>query len=420
MSASDARTGNAEHHGLVAGSAGMMVAGFLTTFLSPLLAISFAKEFDFGTQYAGLLVAAGQTGVAVTAIAVLPLLPRLDRRALGIFGAVLTAGCLALTGLVGSFAAVLALQVVMGLGAGLSYAAANSALAYARHPERAFSIVTISWMLAGAAMLTLGPMLHDAWPKEGIYLGIAAAELLCVAFIVRLPDVRTLPKDDPAPAGQHGNKAGDDSTRTTPAGSTRSAAILLVAALLLMNIGNMMIWTYAQSIGEQTGLSTEFTATFLGLSQLVGLLGSGLTLALGGKVSKMVLAVPAVLLLATGNLLVGTAASPAPFTIGFIAVNIAFFCLSPLLLALAAELDTRSGQLVVIAGAASLVAGSIAPALGGAIAGPDQHWARLGFTALSLALLSIPLLVPPVRKAQVARPEPDAPDSLVRNDDSVH
>ncbi|MDY6996072.1 MAG: MFS transporter [Actinomycetota bacterium] len=387
----------AEHRGLVVGSAGMMVAGFLTTFLSPLLAVSFAKEFSFGTQYAGVLVAAGQTGVAVAALAVLPILPRLDRRALGIAGAVLTALCLAGTGLLDDFWAVLAVQIVMGLGAGLCYAAANSALAYARHPERAFSIVTISWMLAGAAMLTLGPMLHDAWPHEGIYLGMAAAELLCVVFIMRLPDVRRLPKNDPVTEG--GPRAG---------AGTAVPAALLVGALLLMNVGNMMIWTYAQSIGERTGLSTEFTSTFLGLSQLVGLIGSGLTLALGGRVSKMLIVVPAVVVLAVGNLLVGTSTGPAPFTIGFLAVNVAFFCLSPLLLALAAELDTRSGQLVVIAGAASLVAGSIAPALGGAIAGPDEHWARLGFTALSLALVAIPLLVLPVRRARSSDPEPQA------------
>lgn len=92
----------------------------------------------------------------------------------------------------------------MGLGAGLSYASANSALAYARYPERAFSIVTISWMLAGAAMLTLGPMLHDAWPHEGIYLGMATAELLCIAFILRLPDARRLPKRDSVTDDQPG------------------------------------------------------------------------------------------------------------------------------------------------------------------------------------------------------------------------
>lgn len=252
-------------------------------------------------------------------------------------------------------------------------------------------------MLAGAAMLTLGPQLHDAWPHEGIYLGMAAAELLCVVFILRLPDVRTLPKNDPVTV------AGPRKT----AAATAFPATLLVGALLLMNVGNMMIWTYAQSIGERAGLSNEFTSTFLGLSQLVGLIGTGLTLALGGRVSKMLIVVPAVVVLAVGNLLVGTSTGPAPFTIGFLAVNIAFFCLSPLLLALAAELDSRSGQLVVIAGAASLVAGSIAPALGGAIAGPEEHWARLGFTALSLVLMAIPLLVLPVRRGRAT--EPDSP-----------
>ena len=42
------RAHTGEHRGLVVGAAGMMAAGFLTTFLSPLLAVSFAREFHFG------------------------------------------------------------------------------------------------------------------------------------------------------------------------------------------------------------------------------------------------------------------------------------------------------------------------------------------------------------------------------------
>ena len=49
-------------------------------------------------------------------------------------------------------------------------------------------------------MLTLGPTLHDLWPQAGILLGMAAAVLLCVIFITRLPDVRRLPKGDEAAA----------------------------------------------------------------------------------------------------------------------------------------------------------------------------------------------------------------------------
>jgi hypothetical protein len=47
-----------------------------------------------------------------------------------------------------------------------------------------------------------------------------------------------------------------------------------------------------------------------------------------------------------------------------------------------------------------LVAGGIAPALGGWIAGTGEHWSRLRVTALALGLLALPLLVPPVRTAK--------------------
>jgi len=395
-----------EHKGLVVGAAGMMAAGFLTTFLSPLLAVSFAKEFGFGIEQAGLLVACGQGGVAISAFGILPFLPRLDRRRVGIAGALVVAACLSLTGFATGFGPVLALQIMMGIGAGLCYACANSALAYARFPERAFSIVTMTWMLVGALMLTLGPILHDVWPKVGIYLGIATAELACVAFIVRLPDVRSLPKGDPS-AAQLGDETGaqgvlPDEVAAGSSGprSIFGAAILLIGAMWLLEAGNAMVWTFAESIGERAGLSVQYTATFLGLSQLIGLVGAGITLAFGAKVPKMVILVPAVVALAVGNLLVGTAEGPAPFVVGFLAINLAFFCLVPLLLALAAELDTNSGRLVVLAGGAALVAGAIAPALGGWIAGPGGHWSRLGVIALALVLLTLPLLVLPVRTAK--------------------
>ncbi len=161
-----------------------------------------------------------------------------------------------------------------------------------------------------------------------------------------------------------------------------------------------MVWTFAESIGVQTGLSAQSTAIFLGLSQLMGLIGAGITLAFGARIGKMILIVPAVLTLAIGNLLVGTASSPTLFIVGFLAVSIAYFCLTPLLLALAAELDTHSGQLVVLVGAGALVAGGVAPAIGGWIAGTDEHWPRLGVTALAAVLLTLPLLIPPVRTAR--------------------
>ena len=397
-----------ERKGLVVGAAAMMVAGFLTTILSPQLALSFAREFGFGIERAGLLVACGQVGVAISAFGVLPFLPRMDRRSFGIAGALVAGTCLVLTGLATGFVLVLVLQIVMGLGAGLCYSCANSALAYAHFPERAFSIVTITWTLVGAVMLTLGPILHDAWPKAGIYLGMATALLLCVMFMVRLPEVRGLVKDDLSGTTQldeqemsrPGVSPDDVAPRSAGGKGIYLPAVLLIAAMWMLQVGNAMVWTFVESIGKHAGLSTQVTATFLGFSQFVGLLGAGITLVLGARVPKMALIGPAVVILAVGVLLVGTAASPTPFIVGFLATNLAFFCLTPLLLALAADLDTSSGRLVVVAGGAALVAGAVAPAFGGWIMGSSGDWARLGVTALTLVALSLPLFVLPSRAAK--------------------
>jgi MFS family permease len=393
-----------EHKGLLVGAAAMMTGGVLTTFLSPLLAVSFAKEFGFGIAEAGLLVSGGLGGVALSAFAILPFLPRLDRRAVGISGSLVAAAGLAVTGFASTFGVVLALQITIGMGAGLCYACANSALAYARRPERAFSIVTITWMLAGAVMLTLGPTLHTMWPKVGICLGLAVAELVCLIFMTRLCDVRPLTRDEPGAArlepSRHSDSINDAQPATSGSSGIGGSAIMLVGAAWLIQGGNLMVWTFAQSIGEHSALSAQSTANFLGLSQLMGLVGAGVTLAFGAKINKMFLIVPAALTLAIGNLFVGTATNAPQFIIGFLAVSVAYFCLIPLLLALAAELDTDSGQLVVLVGAGALVAGGIAPAVGGWIAGTAEHWPRLGVTALAAVLLALPLIVAPVRAAQ--------------------
>lgn len=383
-----------EHKGLIVGAAGMMVAGVLTANLSPLLAVSFADELGFGIERAGVLVSAGQGGVALSVLAMIPLLPRLDRRIVGAVGACIAAVCLALTGFTTTFAVVLALQIAMGIGAGLSFASANSALAYSRRPERAFSIVTLTWMVVGAALLALGPTLHDIWPEAGVYLGIAAAELLCVVFIARLPDVRKLS------AGDRAVRPGE--TDGSVQRGWRTAAGSFVGAIALIFVANAIIWTYAQSIGVHAGLSPQSTGTLLGVSQLTGVIGTGITLFFGATVNKMRIIAPAGIALGIGGLLVGIAATPAPYIAGLVAMFVAFYCLVPLLLALAAELDTNSGRFVVLISAVTLIAGGSAPALGGRIVGPDHDWTRLGVVSVVLLIAAVPMLLPPVRAARRA------------------
>lgn len=388
-----------EHQGLIVGAAGLMVAGVLTANLSPLLAASFADELGFGIERAGVLVSAGQGGVAFSVLAMVPLLPRLDRKVVGSVGACLTAACLAVTGFTTTFAVVLVLQIVMGLGAGLSFASANSALAYSRLPERAFSLVTITWMVVGSALLALGPTLQDIWPGAGVYLGIAAAELLCVVFISRLPDVRLLHRAAEVVDAPISPTAQPDRSASR---GWLTAAMSFVGAIALIFVANAIIWTYAQSIGVHAGLSAQATGTLLGVSQLTGIVGTAITFFFGATTNKMRIIVPAGVALGVGGLLVGTSTTPAPYITGLVAMFVAFYCLVPLLLALATEMDTNSGRFVVLISAVTLIAGGSSPALGGVIVGAGHDWTRLGIVSFVLLIAAIPMLLPPVRAARRA------------------
>lgn len=382
-----------EHAGLVVGATGLMTAGVLTTFLAPILANSFAEDHGFGIERAGWLVSSAQGSLALSVLLMVPALPRLDRRKVGTAGALTVSTSLCLMAFTNRFDIALALQIVIGVGAGLSFASANSALAFARLPERAFSITTITWMVIGSVMLTLGPVLHGMWPRGGIYIGIAAAELLCIAAAVRLPDVRGLPKD---------RTDGIGAVPTKDRGGVGNviAAPLLLVAIAVSETGNSMIWTFGESLGVHAGLSEHTTATVLGLSQLIGLAGAAITLLIGDKVQKMFLIVPAITALAFGNFLVGTADTAVWFVVGLVVVSIGYYCQSPLLLALAAELDTTAGKLVVLAGGVTLAVGGVAPALGGWIASRQGNWSQLGIAAMALGLSALPLLVIPVKAAR--------------------
>ena len=112
--------------------------------------------------------------------------------------------------------------------------------------------------------------------------------------------------------------------------------------------------------------------------------------------------VPAGIALGVGGLLVGISGTPAPYIAGLIAMFVAFYCLVPLLLALAAELDTNAGRFVVLASAVTLIAGGSAPALGGWIVAPGYDWTRLGVVSFVLLIAAVPLLLPPVRAARRA------------------
>ena len=351
-------------------AAGMMVAGVLTANLSPLLAVSFADELGFGIERAGVLVRRARWSCGLSVLAMIPLLPRLDRRIVGSVGAC-RGRVFGADRLHHDIHRRPGAADPDGPGRRTSFASANSARVFPA-AERAFSIVTITWMVVGSALLALGPKLHDTWRRQ---VFIRHRDRGAVVRGVHLPDHRTCGRLPAAP------EAADDAISRTEQDDRRASRGWLTAAA--SSSGQSPSFSSpTRSFGPtpnpwacMPGCHRSRRGRFWGVPTDRGHRNGNHT-AFGVTAYKMRIIVPAGVALGVGGLLVGISATPAPYIGGLVAMFVAFYRLVPLLLALAAELDRNSGRFVVLISAVTLIAGGSAPALGGRIVGVAHDWTR--------------------------------------------
>ena len=152
------------------------------------------------------------------------------------------------------------------------------------------------------------------------------------------------------------------------------------------------VWTYSGSIAQAAGMSAAGSWWFLGLSQLLSVAGCLIAWRMGPRPGKIWVLVASLLGLMVGKFLVGTAVL-VPYAVGVLLTNLTFYTAIPFIFAAGADLNPRSGRLVVIVGASAMAAGAVAPIFGGWVAGTADDWLRLGLAAALVILLSIPLLL---------------------------
>ncbi|WP_313674164.1 hypothetical protein [Mycolicibacterium sp.] len=165
-----------------------------------------------------------------------------------------------------SFWSLFAGMVALGLGCGLAFVAGNAALSFANDSERAFGLLTTAYMVFVFVMMSTNPVLRQMYPIVLPYAAMVAVQLLCLVLIWwKLPDTRLLSK-------------GDD-TQSAPSASGQlkllsPLPLMLGLAVALSQLSLAGLWTFAEELGTGSGLSAQATASFLGFSQLTGLLGT--------------------------------------------------------------------------------------------------------------------------------------------------
>lgn len=344
---------------LLAVAAGLVLANAGGNAL-PLLLGSLIDELGLEEAGAGALGSLELGGLAAASLVLASRVDRLSRRHLAIAGGLAACAGHGLSALAGSFPALALARVVAGLGEGATIAAANSAAASARDPDRLFAQATVlSGLVAGATLVAI-PYAIEPWGYPGGFGAIAAISILCVPFLLWLPAI----------------PEGAAAAHALP--SRRLLGISALVAMLLFSVGQGALWAFSERIGVAIGFSGEEVGLALGVTTLAGLAGGVIAAALGTRGGRTLL-----LTVGLGGNVVATwmvviAGSSELYLAGLLAWGIAFFFTLPYLLGTAAVLDPLGRWTAAAAGVAA-VGFAIGPGAAGMMLGSSGYSALGGF-----------------------------------------
>ena len=385
-----------EPRGLLVGGIAAGVAGVMADLLSPLYATSFHRGFGLSSTLAGLLVTVALGAMAVVEFGLAHSIAHRNLRAVATWGIALSSVALLYISEVSDngFWSLCAGMLVLGLGCGLSFVAGNAALSYANNSERAFGLLSAWYMVFVFVMMSTNPVLRQMYPIVLPYAAMVAVQLLCLALIWwKLPDTRVLAAERAAQSTGRERHAEVKLFSAVP--------LLLGLSVALSQLSVAGLWTFAEEIGTGSGLSAQTTATFLGFSQLIGLLGTLAPWLLGRFVGRGVLGAAGLLLCAVGLMVVALVRSPAAYIGGNLAVNLGYWVVLPLAMSVAADLDRNSGRLVAFILGLSSVGLAIGPTLAGPLLGGEDTTLG-GWVFGIIGLIAVPFIIAPANAADRA------------------
>lgn len=407
-----------EPGGLLIGGIAAGVAGVMADLLSPIYATSFHQGFGLSNTQAGLLVTASLATMAVAEFGLAHSISHRDLKRIATYGIGISVVALMYISEVSDngFWSLFFGMGALGLGCGLTFVAGNAALSYAHNSERAFGLLTFWYMIFVFVMMSTNPYLRQLYPIVLPYAAMVAVQLVCLLLVWwKLPDTRAIAarRAEAEQALAQANPAVESELeRDVPALSMLSPLpVLLGLSVSLSQLALAGLWTFGEELGTRAGLSAATASSFLGFSQLIGLLGTIAPWLLGRWVGRAALGVAGLSLSALGIVAVALVHEPLVYIVGNLAINLGYWVILPLALSVAADLDRHSGRLVAFMLGMSSVGLAIGPSLAGPLLGGEDT--TLGALVFGLiGLIAVPLIVPPAvaadRAARAAKAAEDA------------
>ncbi|ATU90539.1 MFS transporter [Phyllobacterium zundukense] len=377
---------------LVIGAIAAQVIGGLVPQMSPFVIGGLMDGLSLSERDAGFIIFVEFLALAVTAIAIAPVLPRVSyRRVAGVAVALtlLAQGASIFSASAGSLTL---LRGLAGVGEGALYAVSLSIVcSRSSNPDKVYGYFQVVWALGSVALFAIGGQLTAAFTHRGILSLIAGVTLALAPLLFLIPDARA--------------KSGDGTAADVIQASPLLGVMTLAAIGLYLTV-SAAIYAFSAPLRELAGLDTTAVGYALTVASLVGLAGAGAATALNVRWGR---AIP-ITGFCVGFSLITLALclwhNPTAYVVALVVSVVIYYFSIPYLFGLAAELD-RSGRWAAAAGSAYLLGFAAGPLVAGA-AIAAAGYASLAAVCVAITAAAWGLVMGVIRRlsraARVAQP----------------
>ena len=362
---------------------GLSVVGNGCMAVQPIIVGALVDRLGFTEAQAGFVAALEMTGVGVGFVVLFGLAHRLRRRVLASAGLITIAAANLIACLIHTYAPMLAIQFIVGLGSAMVFSVYLQAGAAHERPEHLFAIVNAVSIAYSGIFMPITPFILAAWQLPGIFVTLAAIAAVSGVLVSWIPAVPAA-----APASQQ-------RTATTASVALLSPRVVMVLLMmLLLYTGHGAVWAYQERIGVGLGMDPRSVSRWLGISMLTwGVIGSMLASWLGmrlGRLWPQVLSL-GVSVVAALILVFGTTQALFALACGLIALS--WFYGLPYQMGLLSHYD-RLGRLNLIGCTMTTGGAALGPALAAMLVASAGHW-PVGVLAGCCYLVGLLLVIPP-------------------------
>lgn len=337
---------------LVVGAIAAQVIGGLVTQMSPLMIGGFMQGLSLSARDAGFVASVEFLTLAVTAIAIAPVLPRLSNRSVGLVAVALALLAQGASIFSASLALLALLRGVAGIGEGALYAVSLSIIASrSRNPDKIYGYFQLAWAMGSVVLFSVGGQLTAAFGHRGILGLIAAVTLVLAPLLLFIPKARGGREDGPA-------------VHTPP--SVLLHGVMTLAAIALYLTASAALYAFSAPLGERAGLDAGAVGYALTAGTLVGLAGAGAATAVNVRWGRAIPISGFSIGFAIVALMLCFSRNPTAYVFAIVASCVIFYFSMPYLFGLAAALD-RHGRWAAAAGSGYLIGFAIGPLVAGSV-----------------------------------------------------